>query len=113
MKHGLMLLSAIVLEVTGTAIMKYLLEAQRAEGYAVMLAFISLSYFCLSKAVKKIPISTAYALWEGFGLIGTAFLAWLIFNETMPAKKILAFAVILTGLAMVKKGTLKGGNTNG
>ena len=53
----------------------------------------------------KIPISTAYATWEGLGLIGTAFIAWLIFNETMPLSKIFAFFIILTGLVMIKIGT--------
>ena len=70
-----------------------------------MLIFISLSYFSLSKVVMKIPISTAYAIWEGLGLVGTTFIVWLIFNENMPLTKLLAFILILSGLIMIKKGT--------
>ena len=57
--------------------------AYRLPGNAggVMLAAMACSYFCLSKAVKKIPISVAYAVWEGLGLAGTALMAWLIFND--------------------------------
>ena len=95
----LMLLLAIILEITGTALMKF---------FAIkggMLLFIFCSYFALSKAIVKIPISTAYAIWEGIGLIGTATVAYFIFNEDLSLLKVLAFMVILSGLIMIKKGT--------
>ena len=93
--------------------MKFFFSFGRMEGYVFMLIFIGLSYFALSKAVIRIPISVAYATWEGVGLIGTAFVAWFVFNENMPPLKILAFAVILSGLLMIKKGThTAGGDKN-
>lgn len=107
MKHLYMLLAAIALEVTGTTFMKFSVMHELFIGYPVMLALMAFSYFCLSKAVKKIPISVAYAIWEGVGLAGTAVAAWLIFNESMPPQKLLAFAVILTGLTMLKNGTAR------
>lgn len=100
-----MLLLAIALEVTGTSLMKFFATDKQIEGYIFMLIFISLSYFSLSKVVMKIPISTAYAIWEGLGLVGTTFIAWLIFNENMPLTKLFAFILILSGLIMIKKGT--------
>lgn len=105
MNAKFMLLAAIILEVTGTALMKHLLEKSHSLGYLAMLAFISLSYYFLSKAVKTIPISLAYAVWEGLGLAGTAFIAWLVFQETMNLQKILSICIILSGLIMIKKGT--------
>lgn len=100
-----MLLLAIILEVTGTALMKYFAIKGGIEGYILMIIFISFSYFALSKAILKIPISTAYAIWEGVGLIATAFIAWLVFQENMSILKLFAFIIILTGLIMIKKGT--------
>ena len=84
MKHVYMLFAAIALEVTGTTFMKFSVMHEWLIGYPVMLLLMGFSYFCLSKAVKKIPISVAYAVWEGIGLMGTAFIAWIIFNEAMP-----------------------------
>lgn len=72
MKHVYMLFAAIALEVTGTTFMKFSVMHEWLIGYPVMLAAMVCSYFCLSKAVKKIPISVAYAVWEGLGLAGTA-----------------------------------------
>ena len=98
MKHVYMLFAAIALEVTGTTFMKFSVMHEWFIGYPVMLLLMGFSYFCLSKAVKKIPISVAYAVWEGIGLMGTAFIAWIIFNEAMPPQKLFAFAIILIGL---------------
>ena len=92
MKHVYMLFAAIALEVTGTTFMKFSVMHEWFIGYPVMLLLMGFSYFCLSKAVKKIPISVAYAVWEGIGLMGTAFIAWIIFNEAMPPQKLFAFA---------------------
>ena len=89
MKHVYMLFAAIALEVTGTTFMKFSVMHEWLIGYPVMFLLMGFSYFCLSKAVKKIPISVAYAVWEGIGLMGTAFIAWIIFNETMPPQKLL------------------------
>lgn len=108
MKDKLMLLTAIILEICGTILMKYLIDSNYAHAYLCMLVFISLSYFFLSKAVCTIPISLAYAVWEGLGLAGTAFLAWLIFNESMNTQKFLSIIIILTGLILIKKGTTIG-----
>ena len=91
MKHVYMLFAAIALEVTGTTFMKFSVMHEWFIGYPVMLLLMGFSYFCLSKAVKKIPISVAYAVWEGIGLMGTAFIAWIIFNEANAAAKTFCF----------------------
>lgn len=59
---------------------------------------------------KKNTHQRCYAVWEGIGLMGTAFIAWIIFNEAMPPQKLFAFAIILIGLTMVKNGTARTGS---
>ena len=89
MKHVYMLFAAIALEVTGTTFMKFSVMHEWFIGYPVMLLLMGFSYFCLSKAVKKIPISVAYAVWEGIGLMGTAFIAWIILTKQCRRKNFL------------------------
>lgn len=100
-----MLFLAIMLELTGTSSMKFFTMQGSSEGYITMISCMLLSYFALSKAVVRIPISLAYAVWEGVGLIGTVCIAWSVFHEPMPPLKLLGFFVILSGLAMIKLGT--------
>lgn len=102
-----LLILAIILEVAGTSLMKFFANLGSSEGYVLMILFISCSYLSLSKAVIKIPISTAYAVWEGVGLVLTACVAYFIFHETMTLTKFMAFSVILCGLFLIKKGTVK------
>lgn len=109
-----MLILAIMLELTGTSSMKYFALQGGSEGYITMTCCMLASYIALSKAVVSIPISLAYAVWEGLGLIGTVFIAWFLFHEPMPPLKLLGFFIILSGLLMLKLGTSaspKGGVT--
>ena len=94
--------------------MKYFALQGGSEGYITMTCCMLASYIALSKAVVSIPISLAYAVWEGLGLIGTVFIAWFLFHEPMPPLKLLGFFIILSGLLLLKLGTSaspKGGVT--
>lgn len=102
-----MLLLAIVFEVTGTSSMKFFSVQGGLEGYAIMILLIGCSYWALGKALVRIPMSLAYAVWEGVGLMGTSAVAWFVFHESMPPTKLLALIVILVGLVMIKKGTVR------
>lgn len=96
---------AIVLEICGTATMKIVTLQGGHTGFLYASAFMLISYYALSKAVRRIPLSTAYAMWEGIGLFGTAVTANLLFSEAMTWEKIGAFVIILIGLICIKKGT--------
>ena len=109
MKHVYMLFAAIALEVTGTTFMKFsVMHEWLLIGYPVMLAAMACSYFCLSKSVKKSPSASPTPFGKAWPC-GHGLMAWLIFNESMPPIKLLAFGVIIAGLIMIKKGTFKVG----
>lgn len=101
----LCLLLAIGFELCGTGLLKFYTLQGRIDGYVYMILFICISYYCLSKAVLKIPVSTAYAFWEGLGLLGTTAIACGLFHESMGPQKALALGIILISLALIKRGT--------
>lgn len=49
--------------------------------YGVFVLFYILSMVLLAKAVKTIPIGTAYPVWTGIGAVGTVLLGILVFKE--------------------------------
>ena len=49
--------------------------------YAVFVILYALSMVLLAKAVKTIPIGTAYPVWTGIGAVGTVLLGILVFRE--------------------------------
>ena len=43
--------------------------------------FAAVSFFLLTKAMKTIPLGTAYAVWTGIGAFGTALVGMMYFDD--------------------------------
>jgi quaternary ammonium compound-resistance protein SugE len=57
-----------------------------------------LSIFLLGLAVKQIPISTAYAVWTGIGIVGTVIVGAVSLGEPMPSTKVWWVIVTVVGI---------------
>jgi len=57
---------------------------------------ILMSFVFLEKALKDVPIGTAYAVWTGIGAAGTAIVGILVYKEPATALR-LFFIVTLIG----------------
>lgn len=64
--------------------------------------FYVLSAVFLSLALKKLPLGTAYAMWTGFGIIGTTLLGILLFHENISVAKVVCIALIVAGITGLK-----------
>ena len=79
----IMLLLAGVFEVTWAIAMKY------SDRFTVVIPFIItaigyiLSAVFLSMALKNLPLGMAYAMWTGFGIIGTSILGIFFFIDVV------------------------------
>ncbi|HYF48073.1 MAG TPA: quaternary ammonium compound efflux SMR transporter SugE [Planctomycetota bacterium] len=60
------------------------------------------SFYFLSRALKVIPIGTAYAIWTGIGAVGTAILGIIIFKEPLNAARVVCVAMIVAGIVGLK-----------
>lgn len=49
--------------------------------YSAFVVFYILSMLFLAKAIKAIPIGTAYPIWTGIGAVGTVLIGILVFKE--------------------------------
>lgn len=65
-------------------------------------AIMITSFYCLSLALKTLPIGTAYAVWTGIGTVGAAILGILIFGESRDVSKIVCILLIVVGIAGLK-----------
>ena len=97
-----MLLSAGVFEVTWALAMK------ESDGFSRLLpsivtciGYIASAVF-LSLALKKLPIGTAYAMWTGFGIVGTSLLGIVLFRESLTSAQIGCIVLIIAGVAGLK-----------
>lgn len=105
LKYWLFLAGSILLEVTGTSLMKASQTHFPMAGMIAMYVLLGLSYFLLARAVLRIPVGVAYAFWEGFGLILIALISVVSLHEPMTLTRGLALALVLLGSALVHHGT--------
>lgn len=57
-----------------------------------------LSYVFLSLGVKNLPIGTAYAVWTGLGVVGTAIYGIVFFDEPKDFLRIIFVFLIIVGI---------------
>ncbi len=63
---------------------------------------MAISFYCLSEALKTIPIGTGYAIWTGIGAVGAAILGMLIFGESRDIARIVCILLIVAGIVGLK-----------
>ncbi|ENK8069768.1 multidrug efflux SMR transporter [Campylobacter jejuni] len=98
------LIAAIVFEVLGTSFLK--MENQ-VLGYIFMALFIAFSYFFMGKAIKKIHVGIAYAVWELLGIILILLVSFIVFKESLTLTQILGIVLSIVGIIMINIGEVK------
>ena len=100
--HWIMLLLAGIFEVTWACAMKY------SEGFTVLLpslvtavGYIASAVF-LALALKHLPLGTAYAMWTGFGIVGTTVLGTILFQEKLSLPQVICILMIVIGIVDLK-----------
>jgi quaternary ammonium compound-resistance protein SugE len=62
-----------------------------------VLAMIA-SFYLLSMALKSVPMGTAYAVWTGVGIVGTAIFGIVYFKEPADILRMVCILLILGGI---------------
>ena len=66
------------------------------------LAAMAVSLLFLEWAVRTIPLGTAYAVWTGIGIAGTATLGIIVFDEPTTVLRLVCIGMILSGIVGLK-----------
>ncbi len=66
------------------------------------LAAMAVSFWCLSQALKAIPIGTGYAIWTGIGAVGVAAFGILVFGESASPARLACIGMIVCGIVGLK-----------
>ena len=98
----IMLLLAGVFEVLWACTMK--LSAGFSKPLFTIVTFLGYiaSAVFLSFALKKLPLGTAYAMWTGFGIVGTQVLGILLFQERLSIPQGFCVLLIVVGIVGLK-----------
>ncbi len=101
----LWLVTAGVFEVVWVVLLK------RSDGFTAMapsvgtVIAVTASFWCMSQALRALPMGTVYAVWTGIGAAGG--LAWGILAEGEPAGsvRIGCIGLIVAGVAGLRLGS--------
>lgn len=97
----LFLAGAIVTEITGTILLDF------SEGFSLpvqtttALTLYALSFYLLTRALRSVSLSIAYATWSGIGTVAVALAGVLLHNEVVSWGKAAAIAAIIGGVVLL------------
>lgn len=66
------------------------------------LAAMVASVVLLGWSLKALPLGTAYAVWTGIGVIGTAVLGMWLFDESREVARLVCMGLIVAGIVGLK-----------
>lgn len=98
MIEWILLLLAIVFEVSGTTSMKLSEGFSQIWWSGAMVVFYIISFAMLTLALKKIDVSVAYAIWSGVGTALIAIIGVYYFKEPLTAIKLASITLIIAGV---------------
>ncbi|PIS29159.1 MAG: quaternary ammonium compound-resistance protein SugE [Candidatus Marinimicrobia bacterium CG08_land_8_20_14_0_20_45_22] len=98
----IILIIAGLFEVVWAVGMKYTEGFSRLIPSIYTITAMFIIFGLLSMAIRIIPIGTAYAVWTGIGVVGTAMLGILLFHEPATLFRIVCIVVILSGIVGLK-----------
>lgn len=98
------LVLAIFLEVAGTTSMKLSNGFTQLGPSILIFVFYFFSFGFLTLSLKRLEISTAYAVWSGLGTLLIALIGMFFFKESMTVIKALSLMLIIIGVVGLRLG---------
>tara|TARA_Y100000590_G_scaffold171113_1_gene195745 strand:- start:3332 stop:3673 length:342 start_codon:yes stop_codon:yes gene_type:complete len=92
---------AIILEITGTSIVK------DTEGFTkwiptiICLGTICFSYYLMSHVVRFIPVGITYATWSGLGIAAITIIGIFKYNQIPNTATTIGLILIIVGVVIV------------
>jgi multidrug transporter EmrE-like cation transporter len=88
---------AIVLEVTGTFLLKLSNGFEKWYWGALSIGCYSACFWVLAPALKVLPVGVAYAIWAGVGIIAAAALGAVVFDDKLGLVQYGCIALVILG----------------
>ena len=99
--HYLYLLIAVALEVSGTMLLPVSQNFTRVLPTVGLIVCYASSFYCLTFALKTLPIAVVYATWSGLGIFLITLFGYLVFDEALDWRAILGLFMIVAGVVLV------------
>lgn len=98
----------IYLVIAGLFEVGWAISLKYAQGFTKVgpsiatIALMILSFGFLSRALRTLPVGTAYTIWTGIGAVGTVFLGMVLFQEPIEVRRLFCIGLIVIGVIGLK-----------
>ena len=100
--NWILLILAGLLEIVWAVGLKYTEGFTRLWPSVITVAAMLVSLALLGVAMRTLPASTAYAVWMGIGVVGTAILGIMVLGEPATFGRLFSISLILAGVIGLK-----------
>ena len=105
MNSWILLGIAIIAEVIATAALKSAEGFTRLGPSALVVSGYTLAFYCLSLALRTIPVGVAYAIWAGVGTALIVLIAWWLLDQRLDAPALIGIGLIVAGVVVINVGS--------
>lgn len=101
----------IYLGVAGVFEIVWVVFMKKSAGFSLLvpslltIGAMIISFSLLATAMRTLPLGTAYAVWTGIGAAGAFVVGIALFGEAVTAMRVLACALIVAGIVLMKLST--------
>ena len=101
-------MSWVILVVAGLLEIGWAIGLKYTEGFSRLwptlftIAALVASFTLLGVALRTLPVGTAYAVWVGIGVIGTAVFGMFVFGEAAIPMRLISLILICAGIVGLK-----------
>lgn len=95
------LAGAIVFEVCGTLLLPVTQNFTRLIPTLGLAVCYLTAFYCLTFAIREIPIAIVYAIWSGVGVLLIALFSAFVYKQLLDWQAIVGLAMIVGGVALV------------
>jgi len=92
---------AIMAEVVATTFLKASEGFTRPIPAIITTLGYGLAFWCLSHAMKTVPVGVGYAIWSGVGIIAITAIAWIWFRQRPDLPAMVGMGLILAGVLVI------------
>lgn len=99
--HIILLVIAILAEVSGTLALQASQQFTRPLPSAFVVASYALSFYFMSLTLRYMPVGIVYAIWSGVGIVSITLLSWVIWGQKLDLAALLGIALVIAGVVVI------------
>lgn len=92
---------AIFTEVIATSALKASGEFTKLFPSLIVVLGYGVSFYCLSLALRTIPVGISYAIWSGVGIVLISIIGALLYKQIPDVAAIVGMGLIISGVIVI------------